>query len=173
MARSTPWLWEALHDLFDTDDGSLPEVHVHYRDQRATVAGYALLRQRAASIVPEKLCLWSKVDNAERELYSATNAADPVVSAEAHPFHVVLGGIRARSTPIPDLGVFVFPRRLALDDRMGAARAAGEIEALFEILVELTALDPHASLSREEGVLPEVVARFQKAWHRWVSDHAA
>ena len=41
------WLWIQLHDLFDTDDGSLPEVRVNYAEEKTTVAGYKLLRERA------------------------------------------------------------------------------------------------------------------------------
>ncbi len=31
------WLWTELHDLFDTDDGSLPEVRVDFADKRAVI----------------------------------------------------------------------------------------------------------------------------------------
>ena len=29
---ATSWLWDELHDLFDVDDGSLPEIRVDYTD---------------------------------------------------------------------------------------------------------------------------------------------
>jgi len=170
--KLTPWLWSELRDLFDTDDGSLPEVRVDYVDSAATVAGYALLRGRATRVVSENAYLWSKVHSAERPLDSVPNAAALVVSGEAEAFHVVFGGIRSRNVVIPDLGVFVCPDQLALDYRMGPAWGPGELEALFELLGELVALDPRASLSLEEGVLADVVARFQNAWRRWVSEHA-
>jgi hypothetical protein len=160
------WLWTELHDLFDTDDGSLPEIRVNYVEREAMVAGYNLLRRRAARIVTEKPYFWSKVHNAERALDSVSNAATLVVSDEAEPFHVVLGGIQARNTTIPDLGVFVLPDQLALDYRMGPAWGASELEALFQVLLELRDLDPNATVSLEEDVVTEVSRRFESAWRR-------
>ena len=167
------WIWTELHDLFDTDDGSLPEIRVSYAKREATVAGYDLLRRRAARVVTEKPYFWSKLHDAEQALDSAPNATALVVAGEAEPFHVVLGGIKARNTAIPDLGVFVFPDQLALDYRMGPAWGSSEIEALFQVLVELTALDPDATVSLEENVVGEVAVRFQNAWRRWASENAA
>jgi hypothetical protein len=168
----TPWLWNELRDLFDTDDGSLPEVRVDYRDSSAVVSGYALLRGRAARVVTDNAHFWSKTHDAQRPLDSVSNAAALVVSGEAEAFHVVLGGIQSRSVVIPDLGVFVLPDQLALDYRMGTAWGPKELEALFALLGELASLDPDASLSLEEGVLPDVVYRFQSAWQRWSAEHA-
>lgn len=171
--NSHPWLWEELHDLFDTDDGSLPEIRVNYVATTATVVAYERLRRHAGRVVTEEPYFWSKVDRSERELDSVPNAAALVVAGEAEPFHVVFGGIQAQGTTIPDLGVFVFPDQLALDYRMGPAWGSKELVALFELLAQLTALDSKATVSLEEGVVPEVVARFQKAWQRWVGERAA
>lgn len=166
-------LWSELHDLFDTDDGSLPEVRVGYSISSAAVGGYALLRSRAARIVTEKAYFWSNTLDSERPIDSVANPAELVVSGEAEPFHVVFGGLQSQSVVIPDLGVFVFPDRLALDYRMGSEWGPGQLLAFFELLADLVALDPQASLSLEDGPLDEVVARFQRAWRRWAAEHAA
>lgn len=167
----TSWLWKELGDLFDTDDGSLPEVRVDYRESAATASGYALLRQRAAR-VSDKAFFWSKIHDAERPLDSVTNAAALVVSGEAAPFHVVFSGIQSGGVSVPDVGVFVFQDQLALDFRMGPAWGPRELEAFFGVLGELASLDPNASLSLHEGVLPDEAARFQNAWRRWSAEHA-
>jgi hypothetical protein len=160
-------LWAELHDLFDTDDGSLPEVRVNYCNPMATIAGYDLLRKRANQIVTANPSFWSKMEDVERPLDSVPNAAFLVVSGEAEAFHVVLGGIQSCGVAIPDIGVFVLPHRLCLDYRMGTTWGPGELEAFFALLAELMALDPQASISLEEGVLPEVAVRFQQVWHWW------
>jgi hypothetical protein len=170
--KVSPWLWNELRDLYGTDDGSLPEVRVDYMDSAATVSGFALLRERAVRVVSENACYWSNTHDAERPLDSVTNPAALVVAGEAESFHVVLGGIQSESVTIPDLGVFVFPDQLALDYRMGPAWGAKELEALFGLLGQLVALDPRATLSLEEGVPADVVARFQSAWRRWAAEHA-
>ena len=171
--RSKRWLWNELHDLFDTDDGSLPELRVNFRDPRATAAGYALLRRRAGRVVTENPRFWSNPLSAECELDSVPNAATLVVAGDAEPFHVLLGGIATPSTVIPDLGVFVFPNQLALDYRMGPDWGPSELDGLFELLVELTNLDTGASVSLEDGALPEVTARVQRAWQRWAEEPSA
>lgn len=168
----TLWLWNELRDLFDTDDGSLPEIRVDYRDAGATVSGYALLRGRAARVVSDNAHFWSKTHDAERPLDSVANAAALVASGEAEAFHVVLGGIQSGRVAIPNLGVFVFPDQLALDYRMGPAWGPKELEAFFGLLGELASLDPDASLSLEEAVLPDVADRFQNSWRRWCAEHA-
>jgi hypothetical protein len=86
---------------------------------------------------------------------------------------VVFGGIRVRGTSIPDIGVFLCPDQIALDYRMGSAWGSKQLEALFELLVELASLDSESSVSLEENAFPEVLDRFQKAWHRWVLERAA
>ena len=161
------WLWNELRDLFETDDGSLPEVWVAYVDPVATVAGYALLRRRAARFVSENAWFWSKVHDAERPVDSVLNASALVVSGEAEAFHVVFGGIRSRNSIIPDLGVSVLPDQLALDYRMGPEWGPSELEALFGLLDDLLALDLGATLSLEDGVPADAAARFQNAWRRW------
>ena len=52
---------------------------------------------------------------------------------------------------------------------MGPDWDSCELEALFQILGELAALDSNATLSLEEDVLADVEARFQKAWRRWAA----
>ena len=170
--NATPWLWKEIHEFFDTDDGSLPEVRVNYNDTRATASGYALLRKLAATTSPESPCFWAIADDAERLLDSVPNPAALVVSGEAEAFHVVFGGIRLREVIIPDIGVFVFPNQLALDYRMGAEWGSPEVEAFFALLLQLVKLDPQASLSLQAGILPDVVARFHTAWRRYSTNAA-
>jgi hypothetical protein len=154
------WLWTELRDLFETDDCSLPEVRVDYTDPEATIRGYALLRKSAHRVLPETLD-------------SVSNAAALVVSREAEVFHAVFQGIQSQGVTLPDLGAFVFPDQLALDYRMGAEWGPAKVEAFFGLLSALAGFDPHTSLSLEEGVLPEVLARFHAAWRRYIEEHAA
>lgn len=158
--------WAELHDLFETDDGSLPEIRVDFAAPDALVAGYAVLRARAARIVSEAPTFWS-IEAEERALDSVPNAAELVVSGDAEPFHVVLGGLDVGGVELPDLGVFVTPDQIALDYRMGPAWGPAQLGALFELLRELVRADPAARLTLEEGVRSEVRARFDAAWRRW------
>jgi hypothetical protein len=166
----TRWLWDDLRDLFDTDDGSLPEIRVDYSDSSATVAGYALLRGRAARVVSERALLWSNTQSTNVPVDSVPNAAALVASGDAASFHVVLGGIQSQGVTIPDLGVFVFPDQLALDYRMGSSWGVTELGALFELLGELAALDPQASVTHWDT---DAAERWRAAWRRWSAEHVA
>ena len=44
------WLWTELHHHFDTDDGSLPEVHVNFVDKQAVVTAFAQLVAEARTV---------------------------------------------------------------------------------------------------------------------------
>ena len=144
------WLWEELREFFATDDGSLPEIRLNFSEPRAVARGLEFLRDRSRSYTP----------------------ANPEV-AESGAFHVTLAGIRSAGVTLPDLGLFVFPDQLALDYRMGPAWGEAEVECLFALLRTLIQLDPAASLSLEDHVEPRAAARFQSAWRRYLTEHAA
>src|SRR5688572_8464470 len=115
-----PWLWQTLRDLFEVDDGSLPEIWLTFQDRSAVVAGYELVRSHSAGDVSKhQPHFWSKVRNEEVPVSAVPSPAALVVSGEAEPFHVVFGGVQSNGVPIPDLGLFVFPSQLVLDYRMG------------------------------------------------------
>jgi hypothetical protein len=118
----TPWVWPELRDLFETDDGSLPEIRVDYSNSAATVDGYAELRAWATRVGTDSPQFWPRTRDAACAVDSAPNAAALVVSGEVDAFHIVLGGLQVGGITILDLGVFVFPSRLALDARVLAAR---------------------------------------------------
>jgi hypothetical protein len=169
---SSSWLWESLHDLFDTDDGSLPDVYIENLNSEAIVQGYALLRERASHIVTHDPSFWSIHDGKDCPLESVPNAAALVVSFQADPFHVVFGGITAGGCVVPDLGVFVFQESLALDYRMGPEWGPPQLEAFFHLLMELTFLNPNCTVQLDEHVTGEVRERFQKSRMRFLAEHA-
>jgi hypothetical protein len=93
MAQS---LWSELHELFEVDDGSLPEICVNFADRNAVPGGYTLLRRRAARVASKRSMFWSLRQAEERPVDSVPNAAALVISGEAEGFHLVLGCLEAR-----------------------------------------------------------------------------
>lgn len=171
--NTASWLWQALHPLFAVDDGSLPEIWVTFQDRNAVARAYDLLHTRSTGVVGRDSCLWSTVRNAEVPWEDLPNPADLVVSGEVAAFHVVFGGIQSNCVVIPDLGALVSRGQIALDYRMGSEWSEAKLDALFEILRALMNLDPQASLSLEEYVLPQVQTEFKRAWERWCADYSA
>jgi hypothetical protein len=171
--RTESWLWDLLHDLFETDDGSLPEIRVNYCDAGAVVAGYELLRNRASEFEGSEFGTIELKDRGARELRLVDRPASLVVSQAAEPFHSVFSGLSVDGTLLPDLGVFVFADQITIDYRMGAEWGPTQVEALFFLLEELRFPDPRSVLSLEEGVLERVARRFRNAWGRYAHEHAA
>ena len=165
--EKTGWLWDALHDLFDRDGGSLAEIHIRYSRSESTATGYAFIRSLSRGYSPEGGYFFSINQNRECPVDSVPNAARLVIEGGAQPFHTMMHGVQIRGTTVPDLGVFVTPDELALDYRMGAPWGPAEVEALFRLLGKLTVLDKRAELYLEVGATPEMMDRFDNAWAKW------
>jgi hypothetical protein len=164
------WLWTELHHHFDTDDGSLPEVHVNCVDKQAVVTAFAQLRSRGKDVTHQGAKFWSVTHSKDCPLESLPNAAALVVLGEAEPIHFVLRDIDVGGVRLPDLGVSVFADQIALDYRMGPEWRAIELRVLFRLLLDLARLDHESSVTLEPHVLPEVAEHFQTCWSRFVSE---
>lgn len=136
-----------LTQYFSTDDGSLPEIEVAYREAASAVEAFALLYERGArDVTVDGGHLWMRATRSEK---SFSGPADALLMAEglADPFHVVLGGVRGTDQVIPDLGVFVSTDGLVLDYRMGPEWGRVEIESFLELLRKLRSLGGTVSLA--------------------------
>jgi hypothetical protein len=71
------WLWAELHDLFDTDDGSLPEVRVEFADKRAVITAFAELRGRGQDVTHRGSTFRSVTDAVPGRKFRA--AANPIL----------------------------------------------------------------------------------------------
>ena len=161
------WLWESLHDLFDTDDGSSPEIHVGYPRRGGVPAGFGYLTSLADPLSGDAT-YWSVVDQRDEPIENPGHVAELVVGGQSDPFHVSLRGVRFEHGPeLPDLGCFVFPDQLALDYRPGPSWGACELSSLFSVLKALVELSEGASLSA--GAMGVADAdRFTLAWNRFL-----
>ncbi|MER0041468.1 hypothetical protein [Pseudomonas sp. MGal98] len=129
-----------LTQYFSSDDGSLPEVEVAYREAALAAEAFALLYERGArNVTADGGHLWMRATRSEK---SFSGPADALFMTDglADPFHVVLGGIRGTDQVIPDLGVFVSTDGLVLDYRMGPEWGQAEIESFLELLRKLHSL---------------------------------
>ncbi len=71
---------------------------------------------------------------------------------------------------LPDLGVFVFDDQIAIDYRMGEEWRSTELRGLFELLLEISQLDPGSSVTFDPKTLPEVRERFKACWMRFLAE---
>ena len=134
-------LWEQLHQLFDTNDGSLPSIGLNnLKDQEVEII-YLYLRSQS-ELVSIGAYFWSTVTEAEIPIDSVKNAAHLVIIGEAENFHVVVSGLSFGDAVIPDLGIFVFTDSIELDYRMGEEWGIAELDALFMLFSKIRELAP-------------------------------
>src|SRR5947209_1386478 len=100
-------VWDEVGFLFDTDDGSLPEVRVTDLTPEGVAAAYAFLRARASVRPDLRFC--HKGLGGEERLDGWPNPALLVATDEAEPFHFLAPGLAFDGVALPDLGVFVWP----------------------------------------------------------------
>ncbi|HEU4387011.1 MAG TPA: hypothetical protein VFV34_04395 [Blastocatellia bacterium] len=159
-------LWKEVHHLFDTDDGSLPEIWIVNLSKQGVVAIFSCL-QNACRAIANGTVFWSLEDQQERPIKSVPNAADLVVQGRAEPLHFLCQGLTYEGVVLPDIGVFVFGDQIALDYRMGKEWDAVKVNALFGILKEAKKLDSRARISIEDYAAPQMRKQFEKTWRRF------
>lgn len=160
-------LWKELHDLFDSDDGSLPEIWITNLSQVGVVAGFHYL-QHACHSIADNTVFWSIEEQQDKPIDSVPNAAALVVAGHAEPFHFLCGGLTYGGEAIPNLGVCVFDDQIKLDYRMGEEWNGAKLEALFGILKELKRIDPGAKVTIEDYALAKVRKQFETTWERFL-----
>ena len=156
-------VWNLIHDLFEAADGSLPDIRITELTPEGVAKVYDYLRahSRLACTNPH---FWDKTSKQEAHVDSVPNAAQRVIEGLAEPFHIAVGGLKFLNTKIPDLGIFVFQKEIALDYRTGKEWAEPQLLALFELLRHICSIDPHARIKYDEGSVPDFKQRFQRAW---------
>jgi hypothetical protein len=163
-------LWEELHDLFDTDDGSLPEIAL--TDLTRTQIGkiFFFLFSSGKDGTTHGGVFWDKELNLQRSIRDVENAAILVASYEAAPFHIVIRGMKHNSSIIPDLGIFVFQSSIFLDYRKGPEWESAKLEALFYYLYRIYQLAPDVKVGLQASE-PEVLRKkFQNVWENYTRE---
>lgn len=127
-----------LRDYFVDDDGSLPEIELHFVQPPLLVSAleYLFGLPGARDVTPAGCAVWNNFEDRE-EPYRSPQDAQRVLSGELASFHRLLGFARVEATMLPDLGVFVSPGELNLNYRMGPHWGEAEIGALLRLLARL------------------------------------
>lgn len=138
-------LWEQLHDLFDTDDGSLPDIEINALTSQSVANVYAFLRSRSKPVSVEA-SFWHIAEERDVNVDDVPNTAQLVTEQIAEVFHVTVEGLTLQNATIPALGIFVFPDSICLDYRMGREWGPQEVEALFDCLRQIQRIAPEAAI---------------------------
>ncbi len=147
-------LYEAVRDLFEEDDGSLPEIHVAGLTPAAAQRCLDALFDRADSLRPDQT-VWDWQRDEDVPIADVPEVGPLAAEGKLSTLHVVLTGIRSGDVGVPDLGVSVRPGALVVDYRMGVEWTAEVVAGFVELLRALQQLVKEASSSwRTRGRRP-------------------
>lgn len=155
-------LWSQLHYLFDTNDGSLPDIELNHLTAKEVENVYVYLRLNS-KIVSRGSYFWSITTQEEVPVDSVENAASLVVNDESECFHIVVGGLSFGEVAIPDLGIFVFKDSIFLDYRMGQEWGSAELDALFTLFSKIREIAPLVEIEYPNYYRSEVREQFGAA----------
>ena len=86
-------LWDNLHELFDTDDGSFPEIWLTNLTGPQVEAIYSFFRSHGKDVTAGRTMFWDNQLEQDRLIESVENAAALVVQGIANPIYMVMGGL--------------------------------------------------------------------------------
>ena len=145
-----------LFDIFQEDDGSLPDIELDNLSGDEVILGYEIIRNSSTHISSKDSTYWSIVKEKDIPILFTDNPATKVISDDAEPFHLCFGGIKSPTgKTIPDLGLFVFQNSLALDYKMGEDWNKDAIDGLFELLISLDNKFTNMKLSSVNNIFDE------------------
>lgn len=139
-------LWDQLHDLFDTNDGSLPDIEINNLSGSEVVAICAYL-QSQFELTSNQQYLWSKNKDKDVPFDSAENAVYLVATGEAEQMHLAMRGLISDATTIPNIGIFAYKDSIGLYYRMGPEWGLVELNALFLCFCEIQKIAPSAEIT--------------------------
>jgi hypothetical protein len=154
-------IWEALHDLFDLDDGSLPEIDLTGLTGKHVADIFLFLSSQSQDITIGGARFWDKTLEQTRSVADIDSAANLVVHYKADSFYMVIGNLNSKDIIIPSIGIFVFQESISLDYRKGHNWSPEKIAALLEILCDLNKIAPEMQVTFQEGTTEVANERFQ------------
>ncbi len=168
-------LHREVHDLFDQDNGSFPEVWVDGLSSDEAQAVYAELLRTAAPLTAQQ-AVWDRVTDRDVALRDLQDAGRLAAEGRLSGMHVLLTGLRWNGGDLPDLGVSVWPGAVAIDYRPGADWSPMTVGRFISLLLSLRALTRAGEIVvADEGSHPlpeERQQQFRRAVERYHASSA-
>ena len=162
------WLWNEIHDMFDEDDGSFPEICICGLTATEVVAAYQLIRKQARFVVGGPR-FFNREAGCEMELDQVDCAATLVCNKTAQPFHFMVRNLAFADGEIHELGIFVLDNAIALDYEKSRIWGELQIETLLHLINQLKKGAEKAFIKLEDAVSPDDRQRLEKALARLAS----
>ena len=158
-------LWAQLHDLFDTDDGSLPDLIVENLSSAQVVTIYQWVRSLCDVYTDDgEPTLWHCEQERDVPITSLDSPAQLIISGRAKSFRHGLAELSISGIVIPQLTVAVSPNKIEFDYRMGLEWGPSELDALFDFLWSVQQLAPAATISHSYEGDSKPTQIFARLW---------
>lgn len=141
-------IWADLHECFDTDDGSLPELSIVGLSESALEQCFRLLRLSSANR-NEPYYFWDIETSSSRSIDSVASIARALRNGSAESFHFLAKSISIFGETLPDLGVFMSQSAVTLDYRMGEDWSPRRLIAFVRLVNLLQLYEPEAVIRLE------------------------
>lgn len=162
-------LWEKVHHLFDTDDGSLPDIFIENITENESIKIYSWVLSLTQ---PQKDAnVWSIKDNKVILITDLVNPAQEYVQGNIESFRHCLEEFIFYGINIPQLSISIGETGIDLDYRMGKEWGEKEVIALFEFLFQIIVIAPNAKIVQAyEGGYYSPNLDFTKAFDEFINE---
>jgi len=140
-----------VRQLFERDDGSLPDIHVCNLTSEQIVLIYEWLMSQCS--IARDPTLWNIALDQDVPIRETSQPARAFVSGTVASFRHCLANLSIDGVALPELSVCLEDGGLSFDYRMGPEWGDSEVQALLELFTRIMVLAPNAAISRtDEGV---------------------
>ena len=142
--------WLEVRELFETDDGSLPDIYFENLKPAEIVAIYESVMSRC-SVFGEPT-VWSIAEVRDVPLSKYPRPAQAFVEGRIEQFRHGLAELNVNGNVVPQLTISVEPGGISFDYRKGSEWDEQTVSALFVLITELQRIAPDAVVFQaEEG----------------------
>jgi hypothetical protein len=135
-------LWKNLSHLFESNDGSLPDIHINNITIEDVVKIYSWVL--ALTTPSANSFLWSLEEKRDVQISELDNPSMYLLEGRSEPFRHCLELFTFNSVLIPQLSIFIDNSSIQFDYRMGKEWTHKEVNALFEFLCQIKDIVPNA-----------------------------
>lgn len=139
--------WQKLKDLFDADDGSLPDVFIDELSGEQVCAIYSWIMSQAT--IYDAPTLWHALEGKEIPIRSVNSPAAAVVRGEIPQFRHGLTNFQVAGVELYGLTICVSSNQISFDYQMGDDWDAPQVTALLDLLTTIRRLAPDAQISHQ------------------------
>lgn len=161
-------LWIQVHELFDTDDGSLPDILVGNLTSDQVVTIYRWVRSQCEIYSNNgDATVWHREHDCDVSIKSLDNPALLATSGRVEPFRHGLTRFTVSGVAIPQLTIEVSANEIGFDYRMGSDWGPSQVTALFDFLWSIQQLAPAATISHSHEGDSKPTQSFANAWREF------